>query len=274
MAGGGRGRWIAPVRRWRANPPACRPGSAAAATHAAPARRRLHRLPVPPRGHRGPRRAPAHPARRAAGRQGRRIQPRQPRRHAGGHRLDRHPGPTPGVDLWWSGKHHHHGRNLQVISAPDGRPLWTSPVRPGREHGTTCIRHHQALPVIDQAADQLPTMADLGYEGDATTLRIPIKKPARGRLSDNQKTKRSSCHTTSTTAPHDQLPNATTSYREWLSAPPVSAPPARVFGESVPSFPLAEGHFRLSARRRTGSFGDRRASPSSMTEDHFIGHLG
>ncbi len=28
------------------------------------------------------------------------------------------PGPTPGVDLWWSGKHHHHGGNIQVLSAP------------------------------------------------------------------------------------------------------------------------------------------------------------
>jgi hypothetical protein len=28
------------------------------------------------------------------------------------------PGPTPGVDLWWSGKHHHHGGNIQVISSP------------------------------------------------------------------------------------------------------------------------------------------------------------
>ena len=25
------------------------------------------------------------------------------------------PGPTPGVDLWWSGKHRHHGGNIQVV---------------------------------------------------------------------------------------------------------------------------------------------------------------
>ena len=25
------------------------------------------------------------------------------------------------VDLWWSGKHHHHGGNVQVVPAPDGR---------------------------------------------------------------------------------------------------------------------------------------------------------
>jgi hypothetical protein len=38
------------------------------------------------------------------------------------------PGPTPGVDLWWSGRHANHGGNVQVITAPDGWPLWTSEV--------------------------------------------------------------------------------------------------------------------------------------------------
>ncbi|MFE4758530.1 transposase family protein [Streptomyces mirabilis] len=42
------------------------------------------------------------------------------------------PGPNK-ADLWWSGKHRHHGGNVQVISAPDGWPIWVSPVRPGRE---------------------------------------------------------------------------------------------------------------------------------------------
>src|SRR5215210_4284356 len=50
------------------------------------------------------------------------------------------PGPTRGVDLWWSGKHRHHGGNIQVVSAPDGWPLWTSQMRPGREHDTTAAR--------------------------------------------------------------------------------------------------------------------------------------
>jgi hypothetical protein len=92
------------------------------------------------------------------------------------------------VDLWWSEKHHHHGGNVQVISAPDGWQLWTSDVRPGREHDTTCLRRHHVLPVIALAAPDLPTLADLGYEGEAATVRIPIKKPARGWLSDDQRT--------------------------------------------------------------------------------------
>ena len=76
-------------------------------------------------------------------------------------------------------------RNVQVISAPDGWPLWTSDVRPGGEHDTTCIRQHNVLPVIATAAAHLPCLADLGYEGEAT-LCIPIKQPAGGRLTDDQ----------------------------------------------------------------------------------------
>src|SRR3979490_2432352 len=82
------------------------------------------------------------------------------------------PGPTPGVDLWWSGKHHHHGGNIQVISAPDGHPIWTSPVRPGREHDPPAARAHPGLlPALAAAkANGLPTLSDLGYEGEADTV--------------------------------------------------------------------------------------------------------
>jgi hypothetical protein len=62
------------------------------------------------------------------------------------------PGPTARGDrperrvhLWWSGQHGCHGGNVQVIAAPDGWPLWTSPVRPGREHDTTALRTHAVL---------------------------------------------------------------------------------------------------------------------------------
>lgn len=59
-----------------------------------------------------------------------------------------HARPDARVDLWWSGKHDNHGGNVQVITAPDGWPLWTSPVRPGREHDTTAVRRHDILPLF------------------------------------------------------------------------------------------------------------------------------
>jgi hypothetical protein len=99
------------------------------------------------------------------------------------------PGPTAGVDLYWSGKHHHHGGNIQVISTPDGWPIWTSDVRPGREHDTTCLREHpEMLPALRQwTGDNLPALADLGYEGEASTFVLPIKKPTNGALTDDQR---------------------------------------------------------------------------------------
>jgi hypothetical protein len=73
------------------------------------------------------------------------------------------------VDLWWSGKHAAHGGNVQVIAAPDGWPIWTSGVRPGREHDTTALRTHpQVLPLLAEWTDaEHAALADLGYEGRA-----------------------------------------------------------------------------------------------------------
>ncbi|MGI5517320.1 HARBI1 family protein [Streptomyces sp. CA-106131] len=99
------------------------------------------------------------------------------------------PGPN-GADLWWSGKHKHHGGNVQVISAPDGWPIWVSPVRPGREHDTTCARHHGLLDALNRLADQLGTLTlvDLGYENTGDGFRHPVKKPAGGELTEAQQT--------------------------------------------------------------------------------------
>lgn len=98
------------------------------------------------------------------------------------------PGPTPGVDLWWSGKHHHHGGNIQVVSAPDGWPLWTSDVRPGREHDTSAARADPDLlaRITDWISDGAPALADLGYEGEPETFTIPFKKPHDGDLTIDQ----------------------------------------------------------------------------------------
>jgi hypothetical protein len=101
----------------------------------------------------------------------------------------RTPGPTPGVDLWWSGKHDNHGGNVQVLTAPDGWPLWTSEVRPGREHDTTALRTHtEMLPVLREITDDLRTLGDLGYEGEAQTITVAFKKPKNGELTDTQQT--------------------------------------------------------------------------------------
>src|SRR3954470_12853987 len=94
------------------------------------------------------------------------------------------------VDLWWSGKHAAHGGNLQVIAAPDGWPIWTSDVRPGREHDTTALRTHaEALPLLAEWTDaEHAVPADLGYEGERTALTTPIKHSAERPLTADERT--------------------------------------------------------------------------------------
>jgi hypothetical protein len=61
-------------------------------------------------------------------------------------------------------------------------------VRPGREHDTTAARADPDL--LTQLADWVDDgqlgLADLGNEGEADLLRIPIKKPADGELTVDQ----------------------------------------------------------------------------------------
>ncbi|WP_329296219.1 HARBI1 family protein [Streptomyces sp. NBC_01455] len=92
------------------------------------------------------------------------------------------------ADLWWSGKHKHHGGNVQVIAAPDGWPVWVSPVRPGREHDTTRARTHGLVDALDRLAATLgiPTLTDLGYENIGPGFCHPVKKPQGGELTEHQ----------------------------------------------------------------------------------------
>ena len=46
------------------------------------------------------------------------------------------------IDLWYSGKAHCHGGNVQAVFRPDGFPLWTSDVEPGSVHDITAARVH------------------------------------------------------------------------------------------------------------------------------------
>ena len=97
-----------------------------------------------------------------------------------------HPGPN-GADLWWSGKHKRHGGNIQVLSDTDGRPIWVSGVRPGREHDVTCVKAAAGLmPALEQvAAEGMPTLTDPGCEGLAgPALRMPVKNPKGGKLTE------------------------------------------------------------------------------------------
>jgi hypothetical protein len=116
------------------------------------------------------------------------------------------------VDLWWSSKHAAHGGNVQVLAAPDGWPLWTSGVRPGREHDTTALRAHPEPLLAEWIDAGDAVLADLGYEGEQAALTLPIKKVAGRRLPPI------SAPSTPCTRPPARWPNAAT---------PCSRPPSR-----------------------------------------------
>jgi hypothetical protein len=88
------------------------------------------------------------------------------------------------IDLWYSGKAHTHGGNIQAVLAPGGFPLWVSEAEPGSVHDLTAARAH-ALPALYRAAaHDLPTLADPGYEGAGIGVLIPVKQPPGGRELD------------------------------------------------------------------------------------------
>ncbi len=85
------------------------------------------------------------------------------------------------IDLWYSGKAHTHGGNIQAVLAPDGFPLWVSPAEPGSVHDITAARTHALPALYPAAAAGLPALADPGYDGAGIGVHIPVKQPAGGR---------------------------------------------------------------------------------------------
>ena len=80
-----------------------------------------------------------------------------------------------GHDLWYSGKHHRHEGNIQVVTDPSGFPVWASPVEPGSTHDITAARAH-VLPALYPAAKAgLPTLTDKGYAGAGIGIHYPRK---------------------------------------------------------------------------------------------------
>jgi len=60
-------------------------------------------------------------------------------------------------------------------------------VRPGREHDTTSVHTHtEILPTLAEAAGDLRSLGDLGYEGEADTITVAFKKPKDSNLNPLQ----------------------------------------------------------------------------------------
>lgn len=84
--------------------------------------------------------------------------------------------------LYYSGKHHRHGVNLQGLIDPDGNLLWICDGLPGSTHDLSAARRHHVFATAT-AAD-LVMLCDKGYQGAGGTTVTPIK----GRtLTDGQR---------------------------------------------------------------------------------------
>ena len=87
---------------------------------------------------------------------------------------------------FYSGKHHRHGMNLQVISAPDGAILWVSGPLPGSAHDLTAARIWGIVRAL--AAAGLITLADKGYIGAGQPILVPYRgrgKPASQKTANS-----------------------------------------------------------------------------------------
>ncbi|MDQ2587315.1 transposase family protein [Saccharothrix yanglingensis] len=87
---------------------------------------------------------------------------------------------------YYSGKHHRHGVNVQVLADPAGRLVWASAALLGAVHDLTAARTHGLVEVL--SANKVTTFADKAYQGAGGTVRTPFKRHAtRPHLSRGQK---------------------------------------------------------------------------------------
>lgn len=87
---------------------------------------------------------------------------------------------------YYSGKHHRHGVNVQVLADPAGRLVWASPALPGATHDLTAARTHQLIDALTTYG--VVTFADKGYQGAGGSVVTPFKRHRRRpRLSRNEK---------------------------------------------------------------------------------------
>ena len=77
------------------------------------------------------------------------------------------------IDLWYAGKTHDFGGNIQALFYPSGIPLWVSDVLPGNVHDLAAAREN-VLGVLRPFLEAMPVLADPGYEGAGHGVHVPV----------------------------------------------------------------------------------------------------
>ena len=83
------------------------------------------------------------------------------------------------IDAWYAGKTHDFGGLIQALMNPRGIPLWVPEVMPGSVHDITAART-LVLAILAPYANDMPVLADGGYEGAGHGVLVPVKKPKDG----------------------------------------------------------------------------------------------
>lgn len=83
------------------------------------------------------------------------------------------------IDAWYAGKTHDFGGLIQALMNPRGIPLWVSEVMPGSVHDITAARA-LVLAILAPYVNDMPVLADGGYEGAGHGVLVPVKKPKGG----------------------------------------------------------------------------------------------
>ena len=89
-----------------------------------------------------------------------------------------------GAESWYSGKHHRHGANIQVLCDPTGYPVWVSAASPGSTHDITAARRFVLPALYPAAAAGTPTLTDKGYQGAGIGIRHPRRLTRAAHVDD------------------------------------------------------------------------------------------
>jgi hypothetical protein len=85
------------------------------------------------------------------------------------------PSPPRAAPTRYSGKHHHHGINVQALTDEHGEPAFPGQARPGSTPGLPAARADGIITTVTET--DVETSADPGYLGAGGTIRTPVRRP-------------------------------------------------------------------------------------------------
>jgi hypothetical protein len=87
--------------------------------------------------------------------------------------------------LYYSGKHHRHGVNVQFLTCPHGELIWATAALPGSTHDLTAAREHGIVHALNSWA--IAGYADKAYVGAGGAIGTPYKRKKGHKLGKPKK---------------------------------------------------------------------------------------